>query len=112
MIDAKDPLLGEGATHVAVGDQGGKVILKFPKPVEWIALDPQIAPLVAEQMIHAASACGVRVSLQVPEKQINAMQRAALAARVKLVMSNLQDRGKAPEFIATEIVDIVLTAIK
>ena len=102
----------EGPTEIAVGDQDGQVILKFSKNVSWIAIDPQIAPLIAEQMIRASSACGVKVTLQMPEKEITVMQRAAMAARVKLVMNNLKDRGKKPEFIAQEVVDIVLREIK
>lgn len=102
----------EGPTEIAVGDQDGQVILKFSKNVSWIAIDPQIAPLIAEQMIRASSACGVRVSLQMPEREIKPNQRKALAARVELVMKNMNDRGKGRDFIAQEVVDIVLRDTK
>lgn len=100
-----------GATHIAVGDEGGKVILKFPRPVQWIALDPDVAPMVAEQMINAAVACGVKVEIPMPGRELSDIQKAALEGRVKFVMNNLLERKVKQERIAKELVDIILKAV-
>jgi hypothetical protein len=52
--------------------------------------------------IHALT--GVEVE---PGQTISDQIRAKLGVRVQLVAKNLTDRGKSPEFIAQEVVDIV-----
>jgi hypothetical protein len=109
MTDEREPLPeAEGATMVAVGDEGGKVLLKFPKPVTWIALDPQIAPLVAEKMIQAAGKCGVLVKIGVPKMKISDEQRLKMQQQAVLVIKNLRARGRSDAHIACELVDITL----
>ena len=56
--------------------------------------------------IHALS--GVDV---VPGTAVSDMIRQKLATRVALVAKNLTDRKKTPEFIAQEVVDIVLREV-
>lgn len=49
---------GPGASSVEVYDQQGRVVLKFPKAIEWAALDPATAVQVAHAMVAAAKRCG------------------------------------------------------
>jgi hypothetical protein len=44
----------EGAIAMAVANENGRVILRFPKPVEWIGLCPQEAVDLAESLIEHA----------------------------------------------------------
>lgn len=108
-----DPFLpqGDGATTLAVGDREGKVVLVFPRPVGWVALDPDVAPLVAERMIQAAVACGQRVTIQMPERQVSPAQRMAMIVRAEIVMRQLRGRGKPDDYIAAEVVDVVLKGL-
>lgn len=46
--------MSDGASQVVVGDENGRVFLRFPDPKAWIAFDPDNARLVAEAMARAA----------------------------------------------------------
>lgn len=49
---------GPGASSVEVSDEQGSVVLRFPNPIQWAALDPATAVQVAHAMVAAAKACG------------------------------------------------------
>lgn len=49
---------GPGATTMEVYDREGKVVLAFPNPVQWAALDPGTAVQIAEAIVSAAKRCG------------------------------------------------------
>lgn len=53
-----DDIKGPGATTLEVGDYEGKVVLKFPKPIEYAVLDPATAVQIAQAMVRAAKTCG------------------------------------------------------
>lgn len=105
-------LPGDGTTSVAIGTNDGHVVLKYPKPVQWAALDPATAAQVADAMLGAAIDLGARVEIKVPERKYTPQQIEAMRTRVALVMKNLQERGAKPNMVASEIVDIVLTMAK
>lgn len=49
---------GPGASTVEITTRDGKVVLQFPNPVQWAALDPATAVQIAQAMVEAAKACG------------------------------------------------------
>lgn len=105
-------LPGDGTTTVAIGTNDGHVVLKYPKPVQWAALDPATAAQVADAMLGAAIDLGARVEIKMPERKYTPQQIESMRARVALVMKNLQERGAKQHIIAAEIVDIILTMSK
>jgi hypothetical protein len=49
---------GPGASSLEVADREGCVVLQFPNPVQWAALDPATAVQIAHAMVDAAKRCG------------------------------------------------------
>jgi hypothetical protein len=47
----------QGALMVAFGVEQGKVILAFPKPIDWVALGPDQAREAAETLLERAKDC-------------------------------------------------------
>lgn len=48
----------EGAVAVGIGHQSGKVVMQFPKNLNWIGFTPEQAIGIAETLIHHARECG------------------------------------------------------
>ncbi len=48
----------EGAVAVGVGHQNGKVVMQFPKSLNWIGFTPEQAIEIAETLVEHARACG------------------------------------------------------
>lgn len=74
MHDAMSKLLGEfpdgklnqndeGALAVMIGSEGGRVIVRFPKPVAWIGFTPEQALDIAQTLISHARKAGLPVPL-------------------------------------------------
>ena len=111
--------MSEGATSVAVKDEKGMVVLQFPHPVKWCELDPEMARQAAEAMARAAYRCKYKVdppdtrsALAGDMRQRVTMQiRNELVTRMALILRSLQDKGRAPNVIAAELVDQLLGRI-
>jgi hypothetical protein len=73
-------------------------------------LDPDAATQIGELMIRYAyhAKTGQEVSGQ---KVLSEQIRNKLQQRVSLVIKNLQDKKKAPGFVAQEVVDVVLREV-
>lgn len=48
----------EGALAFEIGTSHGRVVLRFPKPVAWIAFTPEEAMGIAETFVQYARLCG------------------------------------------------------
>lgn len=48
----------EGALAMLLGNEKGKVIIRFPKPVAWVGFTPEQALKIAEDLIYNARQCG------------------------------------------------------
>lgn len=53
----------EGALALVIGENQGKVIIRFPKPVSWIGFTPDQAIDIAQTLISHARKCGSVVPL-------------------------------------------------
>lgn len=53
----------EGALAVMVGNENGKVVIRFPKPVAWIGFTPEQAIDIAQTLITHARKCGLAIPL-------------------------------------------------
>ena len=96
---------------VAVGNRDGKVVLEFPEALQWAALEPEQARLIAEAMAREAYTC---FNGRPPDIKTSAIRQAIqqkLVNRVLLVMLNMQRRNRKPALIANELVDVVLREV-
>lgn len=55
----------EGAVSVGIGHQGGKVVMQFPKNLNWIGFTPDQAIAIASTLIHHARECGSKAPLTI-----------------------------------------------
>lgn len=53
----------EGALAVMIGNENGRVVLRFPKPVAWIGFTPEQAIDIAQSLIDNARKCAGPVPL-------------------------------------------------
>jgi hypothetical protein len=61
--DGKLNVADEGALSVMIGHEKGRVVIRFPKPVEWIGFTPEQALGIAETLINHARRCGSTIPL-------------------------------------------------
>lgn len=101
--------MNEGATHMAVGEQDGRVVLSFPKDIKFAALDPSNAVHIAKAMIDAAVRCGADVQIQVQKYQLSENKRMALYTRAGHIIRSLQDKPHA--YVGVQVVDEVLKEV-
>ena len=101
----------EFATNLSIEERTGGAIALILNGGEFkdaeMLITPEQAKDVGEVLmrygIHALTGQEVE-----PGQTISDQIRAKLGVRVQLVAKNLTERGKSPEFIAQETVDIVL----
>ena len=96
------------AGQLAIGIDNKRVVIKLPPGNDWIALDPDVAARVAEELIFCTMACGVKVLIPQEKKEITQIQRVAIERRVALVLDNLNERKAKPEYVAKQIIDVVM----
>jgi len=106
----KDPT-GAGATQLAVGDRDGKVVLQFPTPVQWIALDAQTAAQAASSMLDAAVALGAQVTVQAPRVQVPKELRTRMTARALMVLRNKRAAAERDDVLAVRLGDTLLNML-
>jgi hypothetical protein len=112
--DPKEPIQafrGEGATTAALKFHSGKVVLAFPAPVQWVALDPRVAAAMADQMLTMAIEAGVPIQITMPKREISDVHRQAVINRVETVIRQLQERHRRPAHVAAEVVDVVIKGL-
>lgn len=61
--DGKLNVNDEGALAVMIGEENGKVVIRFPKPVSWIGFTPDQAIDIAQTLITHARRIGSTVPL-------------------------------------------------
>lgn len=55
----------QGAVAVAVGNEAGKVVLTFPKNLNWIGFTPEQAIDIAQSLVEHARKCGCKKPLTI-----------------------------------------------
>lgn len=112
MNGSNTPLIGEGTTQVAVGDREGQVVLQYPRPVQWAALDPQTAVQIAKAMIDAAVNCGMKVEIKAPKPQISEGTRVRMEARCLMILNNKREHPEKNPILAKRLVDTILNLLE
>lgn len=114
-------LEGDGATEVLVAPHDGKVILRFPRPKEWVGFDPQNAMMVAGAMAKEAyelrfkrPANDIELSRIFGDirKEVTAQQVEVLVNRVVLIMNTGLEKKHPPLYTAQAIVNRILADIR
>lgn len=103
----------DGRTEVALTQEGGKVVLRFPRPRQWVAFDPENAVALAEGMSRAAyqTRFGHLANPNGPAPAMTQQIRDRLVNTVALMIASMQRDGKPPRRIAEEMVDHILSRV-
>lgn len=101
----------KAATTCAVGSRDGRVILEFPEAVQWAAFDPDTAKGIGTAMLQHAYNTKYPDSNVDARKQLSQQLVVKLQTRLTHVIRSLQDKGKQPEYIANEVVNIILSEV-
>lgn len=107
-LNNREPLIGDGNTTAAIGTRDGKVIMQFPSPKQWLAMDPQNAALMGKAMIDAAVDLGVDVRIQAPKPQISEGLRIRMEARCLMILKNKREHTEKDPVLARRLVDTIL----
>ena len=102
----------EGKTELIIQAEQGKVIVRFPEPLLWLALDPANAVGIGKHLIDCAVDCGANVEIKVPRKEISREKRTALITRALHVQRSMTEQNRPPAMIAQHVVDSILSAIE
>ena len=105
-------LQGDGKTEMALWAEGGRVIIRYPMPMLWVAFDPSNAVAIGKKIIDCAVECGARVTIAVPRRQISEQKHQALIARAMHVIRSQQEKHRRPEVVARNVVDSIIAAIE
>ncbi len=98
--------------ELAIGVEDGKVKLKFPRPMEEIALDRGNAAEIGQCLMLCAHELGLRIELPAaPRKPITPTARLILVNRFKVVIKSLTEQKRNMDYISQQLVDIVLSEI-
>jgi hypothetical protein len=109
-VSAITGLAGQGTEKIVVSEHKGHVVLHFDKPVEWVALQPEITRNLAEHMARTAYklAFGDDPTPQ-GRSIITDATRLKLVNRVKLMLRTLD--GKPEQVRAEQVVDTCLKEV-
>jgi hypothetical protein len=102
---------GDGRTQVVVGPEDGKIVMGFPKPISWLAMEPDNAVQIAKSMIDSAVKLGANVQIVLPRRKLSEAKRTMLRYRVSLRMRSMLEKKRVPDYIAEEILVTVLQEV-
>lgn len=95
---------------VEISDRDGKVMFDMGGD-DVMVIPPEQAVFIAETLLHAASACGYKVQVKVPQIKVSETKYTAMVNRTTHVMRSLTQQKKPPAVIAAHAVDTVLSML-
>jgi hypothetical protein len=107
----QDDLRGDANTEIAIGDENGKVVLTFSKPVRWLELDAEAARRIGEQLARSAYTVTYGAPPANRGSVLKAHVRNTLINRFVIVDRSMREQGKNPAYIATTLVDLFLSEV-
>lgn len=102
----------DGKTEMIIRAERGQVVQRFQRPMQYILYDPINAVGVGKHLIDLGVELGATFTIELPRKQITREKRDALVARAMHIHRSLTEKRKDPKYIATEVVDSILSAIE
>lgn len=111
MTDDNDILVGESVDSFAVGQLNGKVVLTFPQPIRWLAIAPENAGPLGEQLARLSYHIKTGRDPNQAQSIITAEIRNRLVTRITHVIRSMDERKRLPGHIASEVVDIILSEV-
>lgn len=105
-------LKGKGSQKVLLSDHKGHVVLHFDEPVEWVALQPEVARNLAEAMSRSAYKANFGdTPTPVRKSNLAEQARVKLVNRVTLIVRSMRATGDEDKVIATSVVDACMNEL-
>lgn len=101
----------DGMTEMVIFAHHGKVIMRFARPMLFIAFDPKNMGEVLNRAIACCKEAGGEVVINLPKRRISQEKRDALITRATHVFRSMTEQRKAPAYVAQHVVDSILSAI-
>lgn len=101
----------EPETTISISDHEGMVVMQFSKPTENLVMEPENARQIGEGMARAAYSARYGVSPDQSRSIISDQKRMLLVTRATHIIRSLQDKGKMPGVIASQVVDAILSEV-
>lgn len=112
-IDFGQPLKGDGRTDVGLYVNQRLVVMRFPRPTEWVGMEATNALGIAEEMARLAyhvlygkkptAAGGSTIKREILTK---------LKVRMTVIVKEMVDKHTKPQLVAERLLDIVLAEIE
>lgn len=96
---------------VAIGERDGRVILSFPKPVLWCALDTATAVAVGEALARASYKAQFKSDPDPKTPLLKIEIRKKLLKRTEHTLRSCRDQKRDDRYIAETVVNDVLREI-
>ncbi len=113
--DLYDPraLAGDdGMTEMVIFAHHQKVIVRFARPMLFVAFDPQNIGEIVNRILACVKETGHTVVINMPRRQISKEKRDALVTRAIHVYRSMTEQNRPPATVAQHVVDSVLSAIE
>ena len=95
-------------TEVAIGIEKGRVVMKFPEPKQWIAMDPENCRQIAESMARAAHEAHTGQKLMNGGSAITAQMHERAVNRMVIMLNNYdKNQNRAKLWWAKEMVSAI-----
>ncbi len=109
----------KGKTDLMIGEEHGKVFIRYPQPVEVVVMEPANAFNIGEAIARAAHKAKFGVDAPTDKSYIAEQVRLRVTedmrdrkiARVSIMVNNAMNKEKTPGYWAAQIVDTLLADI-
>ena len=98
-----------GPMLFSMGEQDGKVVLNFPKPITEIAFDPENARALAEQLARHAYHLHSGLEPMNSKSYVSEIVRKDLHKRCERIIHSMRDKPAA--IVAWNVVDQILKEV-
>lgn len=112
--DLYDPraLQGDGQVEMVIFAHNTKVIMRFEKPMLFVAFDPKNMGEILNRTIACIKEAGGEVAINLPKRKISKEKREALVTRATHVYRSMTEQHRPPALVAQHVVDSILSALE
>lgn len=100
-----------GQTELGIAVEKGRVVVRFPTPRLWFAMDAQNAVDIGEAIARAAYEARFGKKPGEGKSVLSEKARQRIVNRVALVLASLNREHKSMNYIASSLTDVVLKEV-
>lgn len=101
----------DGMTEMVIFAHHAKVIMRFARPMLFVAFDPKNMGEVLNRLIACIKEAGATPVINMPKRKITEQQRQAMITRATHVYRSMTEQGKPPAYVAQHVVDSIISMV-